>query len=477
MLCCVFAQMIRTLPVALVELPLCLVNRLLLSDPQHTAPCLISAAQACAFLPYNTENSNNGTEHALNHSGNGVEKIRSNGHAKKTKIDQIKADQSKKRIDQLKGTPKTKKDSPKAQCQLSKSKTEKLLVAQAKTKRYQGIELLRDRLEQRSGCIEVLMDSLDLHDHSTGHLQDLSAQQESNLSWLIDSLEELRRSNECGRRIQPKVPTALEIPSPEAEGRMASSLLAVLLQSKLLYGCAVELLILLSQLAPYLTLHSRASLPVEATQLRLALHHQDDGIRGACCSLLGHLVSGESEFDPNRSLDPQIFQDLLSCLRDPAPSVRRSACKAVGNCLSLIGKTDLNTSRFKNTTESKKGAQEKWRRIPVLEGIRRGLPEGSSALKGKAGVGDIWKEVAIGAALPLVSLLSDADNVIRQHCCGALGKLAVIGGGDGALLGADAPCSLLQTACDDSHHAVRRAAVATLRVFSQQNTLLQVRAV
>lgn len=483
-------KMIQTLPVALVELSLCLLNRLLLSDPQHTAPCLISAAQACAFLPFNTENLDNGTEHTLNHSGNGVEYIRSNGNAKKTKIDQIKGDQFRKRID-LKGTPKTKKDSPKAECKLSKSKTDKFreMITQPKPNRYQNpsIEHLRDRLEQQSGCIEVLMDSLELHDHSAGHLQDLSAQQGSNLNWLIDSLNELR-SNEYSRRNgdHPKVPMAPQIPSSEAEGRTASSLLAVLLQSKPLYGCAVELLVILSQLAPYLTHHSRASLPVEATHLRLALHHQDDGIRGACCSLLGHLISGvkigitESEFDQSWSLDIHIFQDLLSCLRDPAPSVRRSACKAVGNCLSLIGKTDLGTSRnglqrFKNTTESKKGAQGKWRRIPVLEGIRRGLPEDSSALKGKAGssMGDVWKEVATGAALPLVSLLSDADNVIRQQCCGALGNLAVIGGGDGALIGADAPCSLLQTACDDSHHAVRRAAVATLRVFSQQNTLLQ----
>ncbi len=90
---------------------------------------------------------------------------------------------------------------------------------------------------------------------------------------------------------------------------------------------------------------------------------------------------------------------------------------------------------------------------------------------------DVWIELAIGAARPLVSLLSDADNVIRQHCCGALANLAAFGGGDGALLNADAPGMILQTACNDSHHAVRRVAVATLRVFSQQNTLLQVRAV
>lgn len=476
--------MIQNLPVALVEPPLCLLNRLLLSDPQHTAPRLISAAQSCAFLPYNTESSDNGTEtQTLSHSENGVEQIKSNGNAKKTKIDQIKGDQFRKRIDQLKATSKTKKDLAKTQCQLSKSKTEKfrVMVSQPKNKSYQNLSI--EHLREQSGCIEELMDSLELHDSSAGHLL---VQQGGTLSWLIDSLEECNGYSKTNGG-HPKVSTA-QIPSPEAEVRTASSLLAVLLQSKLLCGCAVELLILLSQLAPYLTDHSRFLLPVEATQLCLALHHEDDGIRGACCSLLGHLqVSGvkysitKSEFDPSWSLDPQLFQDLLSCLRDPAPSVRRSACKAVGNCLSVIGKTDLNTSinglqRIKNTTESRKG---KLRRIPVLEGIRRGLQEDSSALKGKGGysVGDVWKEVAIGAALPLVSLLSDADNVIRQHCCGALGSLAVISGVDGVLLSADVPCLLLQTACDDSHHAVRRAAVATLRVFSQQNTLLQVKGV
>lgn len=470
-------KMIQNLPVALVELPLCLLNRLLLSDPQHTAPRLISAAQSCAFLPYNTESSDNGTEQTLNHSGNGVEQIKSNGNGKKTKIEQIKGDQFRKRIDQLKATSKTKKDLAKTQSQLSKSKTEKFreMVSQPKTKSFQNPSI--EHLREQSGCIEELMDSLELHD---SHL--LPVQQGGTISWLIDSLEE-RNGYSKTNGGHPKVSTA-QISSPEAEVRTASSLLAVLLQSQLLCGCAVELLILLSQLAPYLSHRSRFFLPVEATQLRLALHHKDDGIRGACCSLLGQLqVSGvkrgitDLEFDSSWSLDPQLLQELLSCLHDPAPSVRRSACKAVGNCLSVIGKTDLNTSinglqKIKNTTESRKG---KLRRIPVLESVRRGLQKDSSALKGRGcySVGDVWKEVAIGAALPLVSLLSDADNVIRQHCCGALGSLAVISGVDGALLSADVPCLLLQTACDDSHHAVRRAAVATLRVFSQQNTLLQ----
>ncbi|XP_051526309.1 serine/threonine-protein kinase 36-like isoform X2 [Myxocyprinus asiaticus] len=495
-------QMIQTLPVALVELPLCLLNRLLLSDPQYTASCLINAAQASAFLPYGTESSDNRTDQTqnhLNHFGHSLEQIRSNGTTKKHKIDQIKGDQSKKRVD-LKGnvdTSKNKKDLLKAQHQLSKNKTDKLreIREQPKSKRYQqqSMKHFRERLEQQSGCIEELMDSLELCGSSAGHLQVLSAQQGCSISWLMDSLDELRRSNEYHRRNggHSKVSTA-KLASPQVEGRTANSLLAVLLQSEILFGCAVELLMLLSQLTRYLTRQSCCFPPVEATQLRLALHHQDDGIRAACCSLLGHLGSGvrqvitESKSDPSWSFDPQIFQDLLSCLCDPAPSVRRMACKAVGNWLSLFGKTDLNVSskglqRFK-TTESERGdinalsVQGKLKRIPGTEGIKQGLQgDSSSASKGKNGYseGDIWMEVAIEAVAPLVSLLSDADNVIRQHCCGALGNLAAISGGDRALLGADTPCLLLQTACDDCHHAVRRAAMATLCVFSQHNSLLQ----
>uniref|UniRef100_A0A8C2KHA7 non-specific serine/threonine protein kinase n=1 Tax=Cyprinus carpio TaxID=7962 RepID=A0A8C2KHA7_CYPCA len=450
-------KMIQTLPVALVELPLCLLNRLLVSDPQHTAPCLITAAQASAFLPYSTEGSDNGADHTqnqLNHFGNGVERIKSNGIAKKTKTDHIKSDiKSKKRLERLKGNIN---DSIKTQYQPSRNKTEKIREVQPKTKIYpqNTMEQLRDKSEQQSGCIEELMDSLEIHGSSAGHLKDLSPQPGCSISWLIDSLEELRSCD------HPKISTATIRSSPE-EVRTAGSLLAVLLQSELLSGCAVELLILLSQLTRHLTHQSSFFLPVETTQLRFALHHHDDGIRAACCGLLGHLgsgvrqVIGESKFD--------LFQDLLGCLCDPAPSVRRTACKAVGNWLSVMGKTSLTLSNksFKNTTDvNALSVQDKLRRTPAMEGVRHSER-------------DIWIELAIGAARPLVSLLSDADNVIRQHCCGALGNLAAFGGGDGALLNADAPGMILQTACNDSHHAVRRVAVATLRVFSQQNTLLQ----
>ncbi|XP_016380274.1 serine/threonine-protein kinase 36 [Sinocyclocheilus rhinocerous] len=456
-------KMIQTLPVALVELPLCLLNRLLVSEPQHTAPCLITAAQASAFLPYSTEGSDNGADHTqnqLNHFGNGAERIKSNGIAKKTKIDHIKSDiKSKKRFERLKGNidaSKEKNYSIKTQYQPSRNKTEKIREVQPKTKIYpqNTMEQLRDKTEQQSGCIEELMDSLEIHGSSAGRLQDLSPQPGCSISWLIDSLEELRSCD------HPKISTAKIRSSPE-EVRTAGSLLAVLLQSELLSGCAVELLILLSQLTRHLTHQSSFFLPVETTQLRFALRHRDDGIRAACCGLLGHLgsgvrqVIGESKFD--------LFQDLLGCLCDPAPSIRRTACKAVGNWLSVMGKTDLTLSNkgFKNTTDvNALSVQNKLRRTPAMEGVRHSER-------------DVWIELAIGAARPLVSLLSDADNVIRQHCCGALANLAAFGGGDGALLNADAPGMILQTACNDSHHAVRRVAVATLRVFSQQNTLLQ----
>lgn len=466
LLTCLLVQMIQTLPVALVELPLCLLNRLLVSDLQHTAPCLITAAQASAFLPYSTEGSDNGADHTqnqLNHFGNGVVQIKCNGIAKKTKIDHIKGDIKSKKLERLKGNieaSKGKNYSIKTQYQPPRNKTEKIREVQTKTKIYpqNTMEQLKDKIDQQSGCIEELMDSLEIHGSSAGRLQDLSSQPGCSISWLIDSLEELRSCN------HPKTSTAKIRSSPE-EVRTAGSLLAVLLQSELLIGCAVELLILFSQLTCHLTQQSSFFLPFETTQLRFALCHRDDGIRVACCDLLGQMgsgvrqVIGESKFD--------LFQDLLGCLCDPAPSVRRTACKAVGNWLSVIVKTDLTLSNngFKNTTEDNAfSVQNKLRRTPAMECVRRSER-------------DVWIELAIGAARPLVSLLSDADNVIRQHCCGALANLAAFGGGDGALVNADAPGMILQTACNDSHHAVRRVAVATLRVFSQQNTLLQVRAV
>ncbi|XP_016386715.1 uncharacterized protein LOC107722762 [Sinocyclocheilus rhinocerous] len=452
-----------SVPVALVVLPLCLLNRLLLSDLQHTAPCLITAAQATSFLPYCTECSDNRADHTqnqLNHFGNGVEQFKSNGIAKKNKIDHNKGDiKSKKRLEQLKGNvdaSKEKNDSIKTQYQSSKNKNEKIRDIQAKTKIYpqKTMDHLRDKIEQQGSCIEELMDSLEIHGSSVGRLQYLSSQQGCNISWLIDSLEELRSCDHT------KVSTAKIRSSPE-EVRTAGSLLAVLLQSELLSGCAVELLILLSHLTRHLTHQSSFFLPVETTQLQFALRHRDDGIRAACCGLLGHLGSGVRQVIGESNFD--LFQDLLGCLCDLAPSVRRAACKAVGNWLSVMRKTDLTISNkvFKNTTGiNALLVQDKLKRTPTMEGIRHSER-------------DVWIELAMGAARPLVSLLSDADNVIRQHCCGALGNLAAFGGGDGALLSADAPGLILQTACNDSHHAVRRAAVATLHVFSQQNTLLQ----
>ncbi|XP_067294921.1 serine/threonine-protein kinase 36 [Pseudorasbora parva] len=455
-------QMIQTLPIALVELPLCLLNRLLLSDPQHTAPCLITAAQASAFLPHSTESPDNGADHAqnqLNHFGNGVEQFKSNKSAKKTKVDHIKDDMnSKKRLERLKGcvdASKEKNDSLKAQHQPSKSKTEKFREVQPKTKIYpqKTMEHLRDKIKHQSGCLEELMDSLEFHGSPAGRLQDLSAQQGCSISWLIDSLEELRRSGD-----HPKVSTAKIRSSPE-EVRTAGSLLAVLLQSELLSGCAVELLNLLSQLTLHLTHQSSFFFPVKTTQLRLALHHRDDGIRAACCGLLGHLGSGVRQVISESKFD--LFQDLLGCLCDPASSVRRTACKAVGNWLSVMG-GGKSSKDFNNTTDiNALSLQDKSRRTPVMEATKHNEE-------------DVWMELAIGAAPSLVSLLSDADNVIRQHCCGALGNLVAFSGGDGALINVDAPGLILQTACNDSHHAVRRAAVATLHVFIQQNTLLQV---
>ncbi|XP_056313891.1 serine/threonine-protein kinase 36 isoform X1 [Danio aesculapii] len=442
-------QMIQTIPIALVELPLCLLNRLLLSDPQHTTPCLITAAQASAFLPHSTESSDNGADHTqtqLKPSGNGVERCKSNGNVKKAKTDHIKGDiKSKKSLERPTGNVDASRDKNGSQYAPSRNIRQTKIKSQAKIYPMSAMEHLRDEIAPKIGHIEELMDSLEIHGSSVG----LSTQQGCGISMLIDSLEEFRRSGD-----HPKI----SIRSSPEEARTAGSLLALLLQSEALSGCAVELLILLSLLTHHPTYQSSFFLPVETTQLRLALLHRDDGIRAACCGLMGHLglsliqVIKEPKFD--------LFQNLLGCLCDSAPSVRRAACKAVGNWLNEIRKTSANipSKGLKSTTDMQTwSVQDKPRRT---EGVR--YMEA-----------DVWMQLAIGAARPLVSLLSDTDNVIRQHCCGALANLAAFSGGDGALLNADAPGLILQTACNDSHHAVRRAAVATLRVFSQQNTLLQ----
>uniref|UniRef100_A0A4W5Q154 non-specific serine/threonine protein kinase n=1 Tax=Hucho hucho TaxID=62062 RepID=A0A4W5Q154_9TELE len=280
---------------------------------------------------------------------------------------------------------------------------------------------------------------------------------------------------------------------PVSVSRTASSLLSDLLKpdSEALWGSAVELFTLLSQ-AARCSPRSRPSTPhlhLEPAPLHQALAHPDDRVRAAACSLLGNLDpftphTPPSTSDPQRTrLQPAILRDIIGCLHDPSASVRRMACRAVGNWLGLIGKAEFRTRRANGRETSsapitardrKKGKPNKTVSSQSLVG-----DGGDSSTTLKQQVvdqedGSGWVEEANWATTELLSLITDPDALTRRHCCAALGNMAAVEGGVASLLEGDVPLLLLQAACTDSQHAVQRAAVATLSLYSQQDALRQV---
>ncbi|KAI4890573.1 hypothetical protein NFI96_016198 [Prochilodus magdalenae] len=487
---------IQTQPPALLELPLSLLRRLCLSSPQGAAPCFTKAAKASGFLPQSAE-----AEQILNHlnqSGSPAEQSRHNGIQHKNVFNLSRDDGDPKRgtdisrgsTDKSRGT----REAPKVQSQLLKSKSTfgKLRERGEQPKlrqdhRILSVEHLQDSMDQHSYSVEDLLDSLELQ-RGFSHLKHFPTHNNSSMSWLIDSLEQPRKSlyptkgdGSCLRVSEIKGQ------APEPVVKTASSLLSMLLQSESLSGCAMQLLTLLTAWCP-----TAFSLPVDPALLRVALSHCDDGVRAAACSLLaqlepfwGHSTIG-TKASPNWTIDTALFQDLLSRLDDPAPSVRRIACKVAERWLCLVGQTGFKCLP-KGDQHMREGLGTKKRTICVPAGKGRGKKgveaEGGKGGKGDAGSplkpmgpsleGEEWVKVAMGAACPAVSLLSDSDAVIRRCACVILGNMAVVGGGDRALISADAPHQVLRVARGDSHHAVRRQAMATLRSFGRLDTLQQ----
>ncbi|KAM9497905.1 serine/threonine-protein kinase 36 isoform 2-T3 [Salvelinus alpinus] len=279
---------------------------------------------------------------------------------------------------------------------------------------------------------------------------------------------------------------------PVSVSRTASSLLSDLLKpdSEALWGSAVELFTLLSQ-AARCSPRSRPSTPylhLEPAPLHQALAHPDDRVRAAACSLLGNLDPFTPHTPPSTSdpqwtrLQPAILRDIIGCLHDPSASVRRMACKAVGNWLGLIGKAEFRTRRANGrenssalitARERKKGKPDKTVSSQFLVGDGG---DSSTTLKQQVADqedGSGWVEEANWATTELLSLMADPDALTRRHCCAALGNMAAVEGGVASLLEGDVPLLLLQAACTDSQHAVQRAAVATLSLYSQQDALRQ----
>lgn len=243
-----------------------------------------------------------------------------------------------------------------------------------------------------------------------------------------------------------------------APSRTASSLLHELLQLHALWDSAVELLTLMSHVA---RCAARLRVHVEASVLRQALTHPWDQIKAATCRFLANLEL----FTPSVADDAQleVFTLIIDRLDDSCAPVRRMACRAVGNWLGHIAAE----TGFKSGDSWK----EKTNNKPVGSRVKAAA---RLVTKQKVDKMERWRQEAKRTAAMLASLLSDPDAVTRRHSCAALGNLLNVDGATSVLLDEDVPSFLLRAACSDSHNAVRRAAMAALGLYSQQDAVRQV---
>lgn len=235
----------------------------------------------------------------------------------------------------------------------------------------------------------------------------------------------------------------------------------------------MELLTLLSQVARCCAQPACLQIHLEASVLHQALHHSYDQIRAATCRLLANV-------DPFRppTLQPDIFKSMIDCLHDPCLSVRRMACRAVGNWLGYIAAG----AGFKTGRSNRKGndfvgwGKEKEQNKNKCSNSKTTAGEMATVVKQGVGneVGSRWQEEARRTTAMLASLITDPDAHTRRHCCAALGNLVNVDGAVFLLLEEDVTSLLLKAACTDSHNAVRQAAIATLCLYSQQDAIRQV---
>nr|XP_043898785.1 serine/threonine-protein kinase 36 isoform X2 [Solea senegalensis] len=236
--------------------------------------------------------------------------------------------------------------------------------------------------------------------------------------------------------------------------RTANSLLFDLLQLDVLWDSAAELLTLWSHVARCSTQPVCPQFHFEASLLHQALAHTHDQIRAGTCRLLGNL----DPFGPSTSLQPDILRSITVCLHDSYLSVRRMACRAVGNWLGYIAVWAGFKMGWSNTRWSKK--------LEVSH---------SEASAAEQGVDDEersrWIDEASRTAATLLSLVTDPDDITRCHSCAALGNLVCVDGAVSFLVEEEVFTLLLRVACTDSHNAVRKAAISTLSICSKQDTI------
>ncbi|KAI0226995.1 hypothetical protein LSAT2_022553 [Lamellibrachia satsuma] len=151
------------------------------------------------------------------------------------------------------------------------------------------------------------------------------------------------------------------------------------------------------------------------------LCHSAAVVRSRTCSMLGNVLKHSGTFYAVLSKCDKLVTDLMVCLSDEDPDVRKGASYAVGNAAYHSG-----------------------------------------ALYGK-----------LQRAIPsLISLLDDPVAKTRANAVGALGNLAIHSDQlCGSLLSAKAIHSMLEVACHDTQYGVQECALMALRSMCSQASL------
>ncbi|XP_061607500.1 serine/threonine-protein kinase 36-like isoform X1 [Phyllopteryx taeniolatus] len=254
--------------------------------------------------------------------------------------------------------------------------------------------------------------------------------------------------------------------------RTASSLLSDLLQLDELGDSAVELLSLLYLVTSFCPNSGCLQLYLESSVLHQGLAHSYDPIKAATCKVLGKLHPFKSPTLPN--LHPNILKSMIDLLEDSNVHVRQAACLSVGKWLGYIaveagfstkspnGNGGNTTERLKAEDNDAHGGSRRETHIAMVTGENE-LPREMRQ----------WLEEARMAAATLASLTSDPDAHTRLHACAALGNLLHVEGAVPELLDESVSRLVLRAACTDSHKAVREAAIATLNLYTRQDSMLQ----
>ncbi|XP_049598268.1 uncharacterized protein [Syngnathus scovelli] len=253
--------------------------------------------------------------------------------------------------------------------------------------------------------------------------------------------------------------------------RTASSLLSDLLQHDELGDSAVELLSLLYLITCFCSNSSHIQLYLESSVLLQALGHSYGPIKAATCKILGMLYPFNS---PNmNNLHPDIFKSMIDLLEDSNVQVRQAACLSVGKWLGHIavqaklkverhsGNVGNNMDWLKEDSDENKGSSRE-----TAIGIAENVLDRSDMR--------MWLEKTRMTGATLASLTSDPDARTRLYACAALGNLLHVQGAIPELLEERVSRLLLRAACTDSHKAVRENAIATLILYTQQDSMLEV---